>query len=226
MINGFQYFSVEEHPLKERIWNASRWLRTENQCDVEPHTPWIALTWLGYRTLDGKFPFDEFVELEKRCNLPQMEPHEKARWECSRNTVLEYLRVLRGFNHDPSIEQERWIRMWPNTIINVLRIKALRACERYRKAEIQESDLTNATKLWNEACSRMIPNGDEWPHNLMESHKPVESLQIITQACWKAGVVKMPTHDALYRRWSHIWSQQEWHQKAWRKALEGSDWKP
>lgn len=225
MIHGFEYFSVEEHPLKEKLWNAARWLRQENQEEVEPHTPWIALTWLGYRALEGKFPFEEFVALEKSAQLPQMEPVEKARWEASRGAVFEYLRVLRGFQYEPCLEHTRWVRLWPNSIINVLRIKAIRAMERYTKAQINPSDASGATELWNLAASRMVPVFQEWPHNLCEHHKAVDSLSVIIQACWKAGVIKMRTYPELLKYWNSCWGN-EWHHKAWRKALEHSNWHP
>jgi hypothetical protein len=226
MIHGFEYFSVEEHPLKERLWNAAQWLRKENQSDLEPHTPWVALTWLGYRTLEGKFPFEEFTVLKKSAHLPELtDQGQRCRWECSLDTVLEYLRVLRGLDHEPCLEHARWVRMWPNSIINILRLRALWAAERYTTALIQASDLSIATMLWNDAASRMVPAFQEWPHNLCEHHKAVDALSVITQACWKAAVVKIQTYPAILKYWSSCWGN-EWHHKAWRKALEHSNWHP
>lgn len=224
MISGFQYFSVEDHPLKERCWNAANWLRRENQDGLEPHTPWIALTWLGYRTLEGKFPFEEFNVLREKADLPALDDGERARWECSVATVYEYLRILRNMNHDVSLDHYRWVRLWPSTIINVLRQRAVHACERYTKAKIQASDLMDATQLWGDACSRMSQHS-EYPFNILEHHKAVEALQLIGMACWKAGVVKVATYKDLIKHWNGLWGN-EWHHKSCKKALEHSNWHP
>jgi hypothetical protein len=224
MINGFQYFSVEDHPLKERIWNATQWLRQANQKGVEPHTPWISLTWLGYRALEGKFSFEDFKVIQSQADLPTLEHEERARWECSLVTVYEYLRVLRNFQHDSSLDHYRWSRAWPSTIINILRQRAIHSCSRYTEAKIQASDLMDATTLWGDACVRMGQNS-EYPFNILEHHKAVEALQLIGMACWKAGVVKVDTYPDLLKHWKCSW-RDEWYHKACRKVLEHSNWHP
>lgn len=224
MIHGFRYFSVEDHPLKERIWNATQWVRSENQKHMEPHTPWISLVWLGYRTLEGKFPFEEFKVIQPQADLPTLEEDERARWECSLATVYEYLRVLRGFQHHSSLDHYRWSRLWPSTIINILRQRAVNACARYTAAQIQASDLMDATQLWGDACAGMSQHS-EYPFNVLEHHKAVEALQLIAMACWKAGVVKVATYPELLNHWEGAW-RNDWYHKACRKALEHSNWHP
>jgi hypothetical protein len=153
-----------------------------------------------------------------------LEDGEKARWECSVATVYEYLRVLRNLSHDISLDHYRWVRLWPSTIINVLRMRVVHACERYTKAQIQGSDLMDATQLWGDACSRMAEHS-EYPFNILEHHRAVDALQLIGMACWKAGVVKVCTYPDLLKRWDKLWTH-DWHHKACRKALEHSNWHP
>lgn len=227
MINGFRYFSIEKHPLEERLHHAAQWLRAVNQSDLEPHTPWISLVWLGYRTLEGKFPFEEFKVLNESADLPELPMNERCRWEGSLENVREYLRVLRGLHHQPKGDHRTWVEHWPSAVIAALRIRCLWACERFTNGTLQRSLLTESTDLWAAATSRMTHGSDGMPYHIMDHHRATEALEIIIQATWKAGLMgAFHAHAMAQTRWGKIWSVQDWHTKSWRKTLEHSNWKP